>query len=100
MFGAEEFFGAIAGQVFYDVGVFAAAIVPLAGVAFGVFIRENAADGFENGFRDKVLAGDEFEAAILPFGFVLNRLVDEGIDFGQRPVHKVAHSVIPFAPRS
>ena len=43
--GAEELFGAVAGEVFDDVGELAAAVVALAGVAFGVFVGEDGACG-------------------------------------------------------
>ena len=71
VFGAEELLRAIARQVLDDVGVFAAAVIALAGIAFGVFVREDAAGGFEDGFGGEVLAGDQFELRILPLEFVL-----------------------------
>src|SRR6267142_3740826 len=46
---AEKFLGAIDGQLFDLVGVFAAAVVALAGVALGVLIRKDRAHGFEAG---------------------------------------------------
>ena len=58
VFGVKKFFGTIAGQVFDDVGILAAAVVPFAGVAFGILIREDTARGFESGFGNEVLAGD------------------------------------------
>ncbi len=42
----KQAFGAGSGEVFDDVGVLAAAVVALAGVAFGVFVGENGACGF------------------------------------------------------
>lgn len=41
MFGAEEFFGALDGDVFDDVDVFLAAVVAFAWVAFGIFVGED-----------------------------------------------------------
>ena len=48
--GAEELFGAVDGELLGDVYVLAAAVVALAGVAFGVFISEDGAEGLEDGF--------------------------------------------------
>src|SRR5258708_10948090 len=41
--GVKQAFGAGSGEGFYYVGVFAAAVVALAGVAFGVYVGENGA---------------------------------------------------------
>ena len=53
--GAEEAFGAVAGEGFDDVGVLAATVVALSGVAFGVFVGEDGACGLEDGAADEVL---------------------------------------------
>ena len=59
--GAEQLLGAIARQVLHDVGEFAAAVIALARIAFGVLVREHAAGGFQNRFGGEVLAGDQFQ---------------------------------------
>ena len=87
VFGVEELFGAVAGNVFHFVGVFAAAIIALAGVAFGVFVGEDGAGGFEDGFGGEVFAGDEFDLAVLAGGFLVDEVVDGGIDLGEREGH-------------
>jgi hypothetical protein len=84
---AEQFLGAIARQVFDDIGPFAAAVVAFAGIAFGVLVGEDAAGGFQHGLRDEVLAGDQFQLRVLALGFVENGLIDIGIHLGQRPRH-------------
>jgi hypothetical protein len=81
VFGAEQLFGAVAGEVFDDVGELAAAVVAAAGVAFGVLVGEDAAGGFEDGFGGEVFAGDEFEAGMLAVEFAL----DGGWRFRGRP---------------
>ena len=63
------------------------AIVTFAGIAFGVFVGEDAAGGFEDGFGDEVFAGDQFELGVLAIGFVEDGLVDIGVDFGEGPGH-------------
>ena len=87
--GVEELFGAVAGEVLDDVGEFAAAVVALAGVAFGVLVGEDAAGGFEDGFGGEIFAGDQFEAGVLAIGFVLNCVVDVGVDNGKGTGHPV-----------
>ena len=71
----EEFFRAVAGEVFHFIGEFAAAVIALAGIAFGVFVGEDAAGGFQNGFGGEILAGDQLDLAILAVGFFQNELV-------------------------
>ena len=46
--GAEEFFGAIDGEVFDDVDKLATAVIAPAGVAFRVFIGENRTGRFKH----------------------------------------------------
>ncbi len=70
VFGAEDLLGAIAGEVLDDVGELAAAVIALAGVAFGVLVGEDRAGGFEDGFADEVFRGDQFEAFMLAAGLV------------------------------
>ncbi len=97
--GAEEFFRALAGQVLDDVGVFAAAVVALTGIAFGVLVGEDAAGGFEHGFGGEVLAGDQFELTVLARRLVLNGLVNLGVDFGEGAGHALRFGHIDFPPR-
>ena len=94
--GAEQLLGALARQVFDDVGELAAAVVALAGIAFGVLVGEDAAGGFEDRFGGEVLAGDQFELRVLALGFMLDRLVDLGIDFGQGPRHRPVSVIAVF----
>ena len=84
VFGAEQFLGAIDGELLDFVGVFAAAVVALAGIAFGVFVGEDRAHGFEHGFGDEIFAGDELEAGGLAAGFVAQQIGDGGIDGVER----------------
>jgi hypothetical protein len=65
-------FGAVAGQVLDDVGELAAAVVALAGIAFGVLVGEDGARGLEHGAADEVLRGDHLQAFVLAENFVLN----------------------------
>ena len=85
--GAEELLGAVAGQVLDDVGELAAAVVALAGIALGILVGEHRARGFEHGFADEVLRGDQFQAFVLAAGFVVDGGGDLGIGFVQRARH-------------
>ena len=60
--GAEQLLGPVAGQVFDDVDVLAAAVIAPAGIALGVFVRQHAADRLHHGGAGVVLAGDHFQA--------------------------------------
>ncbi len=68
--GAEDLFGAVAGEVLDDIGELAAAVVALAGVAFGVLVGEDGSGGFENGAADEVLRGDHLQALVLAVNLV------------------------------
>src|SRR6476646_1869085 len=57
--GVEEFLGALPGEVLDDIGKLAAAVVTLAGITFGILVREHAAGGFEDRLGGEVLAGDQ-----------------------------------------
>ena len=94
VFGLEEFFGALAGEIFHLVGILAAAVVALAGVAFGVFVGEDAAGGFEDGLRGEVLAGDELDLAVLAARFREDEFVDGGVYFGEVPLDRGWHGCV------
>ncbi len=79
---AEELFGAIAGEIFDDVDELAAAVVALAGIAFGVFVGERGRGGGEDGGGDVVFGGDEFQRRFLALRFVADGLPESGIGLG------------------
>ena len=89
--GAEQLLGAVARQVLDDVGELAAAVIALAGIAFGVLVGEDAAGGFEDRFGSEILAGDQFQLRVLALRLVPDGLVNFGIHFGQRPRHRIVH---------
>ena len=92
--GFKQAFGAVTRNIFNDIGVFATAVVALAGVAFGVFVCKYGACGFEDGAADEVFRGDHLEAFVLAFYFVFNLLGDLGIGGGQRGIQVDGHEVI------
>src|SRR5579864_9839717 len=85
VFGTIELLGAFARQIFDHVHVFAAAVIPLAGVTFGVLVGEHAAGGFENRFGGEIFAGDQFQARVLAFGLLADLLENFRVHFGQGP---------------
>ncbi len=85
--GAEELLGAVARQVLHHVGEFASAVIPFAGIAFGVLVGEDRAGRFQHGLAHKVLRGDQLQAFVLAALFVLDGLRDLRINFGQRAFH-------------
>ena len=87
VFGVEKLFGALAGQVFDDIGELASAVIAFARIAFGVLVGEDASSGFEDSFRNEILAGDQFDLGVLAFGFSANRGVDFGIYLGEGTGH-------------
>ena len=88
---AEEFFRAGAGDIFHFVGVFAAAVIALAGVTFRVFVGKYAAGRFQNGFGREVLAGDQFQLTVLAFGLLPDEPIDIGIGLGKWSRHGFVH---------
>src|SRR5260370_3952523 len=89
VFRAEEFLGAIDGELFDFVGVFATTVVTLAWVAFSVLVGEDGAHGFEDGFGDEVFRRDEFQPRGLAPGFVAEEAGDLWIDGIEGPIHAV-----------
>ncbi len=93
VFGAEELLGTVDGELLGFVGDFAAAVIALAGVTFGVFVGEDGAHGFEDSFGDEVFGGDELEAGSLALGFFAEEVGDLGV-YG---VQGALHAVVGFS---
>ena len=72
LFGAEQFTGALAGQLLYDVHIFAAPVIPLSGIAFRIFVRQAGTHGCHDGRRNEVLAGDQLNMRALTIELQLN----------------------------
>src|SRR5690349_19472773 len=70
---AEESLGALDRERLGDIDEFAPAIVPAAGIAFGVFVRQNRALGLQYRPGDDVLAGNQFDLELLAFSFSADR---------------------------
>ena len=75
-FRAEQLFDPFNGQVFHQIDVFAAAVIPVTAVAFCVFIGKHAAGRSQHRLADDVFRCDEFDTHAL----ALVLLLDEGED--------------------
>ena len=73
IFAAEELPGAINGELFGHIHIFATAVVSLARIAFGVLVGQHAALRFAHGRRDEVFRRDEFQFTHLTIGFQNDR---------------------------
>ena len=82
--GAEQFLGARDRERFGDVDELASAVVALAGIALGVFVRHHRAGRFEHGGADEVFGGDQLETVFLPARFVRDGGGNVGIGLGER----------------
>ena len=71
-FSAIHLFYAVNRELFSHVHVFAAAVIALSWVAFGVFVGELAALRGHDGGRSVVFAGDQFDVVLLASVFSLN----------------------------
>ncbi len=70
--GAEQFFGAVDGQLLDDVHVFAAAVVALARIAFGVFVGQLGTLRLHHARAGVVLRGDQLDVLFLTHHFLLH----------------------------
>ena len=76
---AEEFLGAVYGELFYDVDEFAAAVVAPSGVALGVFVGEDGPLGLEDCAAGVVFGRDEVDVLALPSYFALDGVGYAGV---------------------
>ena len=66
---AEELAGPFPGDFLHNVHILAAAVVPLAGIPFRVFIGEDAAHGRHNRRGNDILAGNQLNIPALALQF-------------------------------
>ena len=75
-FGAEEFLRAVDRELFHLVDEFAAVVVALARIAFGVLVGQDGALGGADGRAREVFGGDELDAVELAVGFLVDQRGD------------------------
>ena len=77
--GTKNLLDPVNGQLFGNVNIFAAAVITLAGVTFGVFVGELRALRCHNGWRGVVFTGDQLDVLFLAGVFSLDGSKDFGI---------------------
>ncbi len=82
-FGAEKLLGAVARELLDLVDGPAAAVEAAAGIALGVLVGEDGADGLHHGEGHEVLGGDELDAVALTAQLVVDDLGDLGVGLVQ-----------------
>jgi hypothetical protein len=80
---AEQFLQAVDGQLLGDIDVLAAAVIALAGIAFGILVGQLRTLRGHHRVADIVLRGDQLDMLFLTPIFVFDRLPDLGIHFRQ-----------------
>ena len=102
---AEELLGAFDGEGLGAIDFDATAVVAATGVAFGIFVGEDRALGFEHRGGDDVLAGDQFDTVLLAAELGADGGGEFGIRFGKGGCEEAAevgrcdlfvHGVGPF----
>ena len=86
---AEELLRPRDGDLLDDVDVLAAAVVPLARIAFRVLVGEDRALRLEDRATRRVLRGDEFEVVLLPSSLTGDRRGDVRIDRRQGAIDRL-----------
>jgi hypothetical protein len=84
--GAEQAFQPVDGEPLDDVDVLAPAVVPAAGVALGVLVREHRALCLHHGEWGEVLAGDHLQRGLLPPELRTDRGMDFRVHLGEAAV--------------
>ena len=77
----EQFFQPVAGKIFRNVHKLTAAVIPLPGQSFGIFVGEMGPCRRKHCGRNDVLAGDQLEIAPLPFQLRVHRGIQLRIGF-------------------
>ena len=86
---AKQFLRPVPRQVLDNIRKLAAAVITLAGISFGILIREHRAGSLQHGFADKIFRGDQFQAFVLAAGLVINGGGYQRIALGERAVHRI-----------
>ena len=81
MVSAKKFFCPINGQLFYFIHKFAAAVVSLSRIPFGVFIGQYASLGFHDSVAHNIFGSNHFQFVSLPVQFFLNGVINSFVIF-------------------
>ncbi len=69
VFGTEQFFRPVDGQLLGDINHLATAVITLTRIPFSIFIGQYRALCFQHSLADKIFRGNKFEAVFLTLGF-------------------------------
>ncbi|MPN60567.1 hypothetical protein SDC9_208296 [bioreactor metagenome] len=72
MIRLEKLLGPVDREIFSHIDIFAAAVVALAGIPFGILVGQHRACGGQNGFAYDVFGCDQLNVAALAEQFVLH----------------------------
>ena len=89
---AEQLFCTGAGEVLHNVGVLAAAVIALAGVALRVFVGENGSGGFQHRARHEIFAGDHLQTVVLTLCLKRNLRCDIRVRGSERSIEINRHT--------
>ncbi len=92
MFGTEKFPGAVDRQLLGNIDEFAAAVIPLGGITFGILVGQDRPLGLQDSFTDKILGSDKFETVLLPLGLFCNCFRNFRIKIGKGLRHGCSSS--------
>src|SRR5215468_10231277 len=93
MVGAEQLFGAVNSCLFDHVSPFAATVIALGGIPFGVLVSKDRSSSFKHSLANEVLRCDQLKSTRLPRYFIIDCVSDDRIDLCQRRVSEIVHCV-------
>ena len=100
---AEQLAGPLPGDLFHDVHALAAAIVPLAGIPFGVLVGEHRPHSRHHSGGNDILRSDQLQVAPLAGKLLFHSLSHFGVFFFHKAdgIHQIIeHSVrLPFSSK-
>ena len=76
--GAKKSFRTFDGEPLDAVNILAAAVISFARIAFGIFVGEHGAGGFQHSFRNKIFRSDELKPGRLPPHFIAQASATSG----------------------
>ena len=85
---AEQLLGALDGELFGDIDELAAAIIALARITLGIFVRHDRALRFQDGAGNNVFRGDQLDLMPLTTQFLIDRAKDFRIGIGKRAIEE------------
>jgi hypothetical protein len=79
----EQPLGAVDGEFFDHIDIFAAAVIAPSRIALGIFVGENRSLRLQDRLRDDVFGGDQLDLVLLALEFVGDGVGNLGVGLGQ-----------------